>query len=58
MAVIESDWLAMLFVDDMFMDEKYITTASGKPIHSWLTIYTIRLSFTSYNDVVKVKVVI
>ena len=40
------------------MDAKYITTASGEPIQSWLTIYTIRLSFISYKDVVKVKVVI
>ena len=40
------------------MDAKYITTASGEPIHSWLTIYTIRLSFISYKDVVQVKVVI
>ena len=30
------------------MDAKYITTASGEPIHSWLTIYTIRLLFISY----------
>ena len=30
------------------MDAKYITKASGEPILSWLTIYTIRLSFTSY----------
>ena len=40
------------------MDAKYITKASGEPIHSWLTIYTIRLSFISYKDLVKVKVVI
>ena len=40
------------------MDAKYVTTASGEPIHSWLTIYTIRLSFISYKDVVKVKVFI
>ena len=25
------------------MDAKYITKASGEPIHSWLTIYTINL---------------
>ena len=30
------------------MDAKYITKASGEPILSWLTIYTIRLSFMSY----------
>ena len=40
------------------MDAKYITKASGEPIHYWLTIYTIRLSFISYKDVVKVKVAI
>ena len=30
------------------MDAKYITKASGEPILSWLTIYTIRVSFMSY----------
>ena len=37
------------------MDAKYITKASGEPIHSWFTIYTIRFSFISYKDVVKVS---
>ena len=40
------------------MDAKYVTTASGDPILSLVTMYTIRLSFISYKDVVKVKVVI
>ena len=40
------------------MDAKYVTKASGEPINAWFTIYTIRLSFISYKDVVKVKVVI
>ena len=39
------------------MDAKYITTSLGEPILSWVTIYTIRLSFISYKYVVKVKVV-
>ena len=37
---------------------KYITTASGEPILSWVTMYTSRLSVISYKYVVKVKVVI
>ena len=40
------------------MQNIYITTASGEPILSWVTIYTIRLSVISYKYVVKVKVVI
>ena len=40
------------------MDAKYITTASGKPIHSLRTNYAIRLLLISYKDIVKVKVVI
>ena len=40
------------------MDEKYVTTASGETILSLVTMYTITLSFISYKDVVKVKVVI
>ena len=43
------------------MDAKYVTTAysfRGSPsILSWVTMYTIRLSFISCRYVVKVKVV-
>ena len=37
---------------------KYITTASGEPILSWVTMYTTRLSVISHKYVLKVKVVI
>ena len=37
------------------MGAKYITTASGEPILSWVTMYTISLSVISYNNSVKVR---
>ena len=40
------------------MESKYITAASGEPILSWVTMYTITLSFNIHKYVVKEKVVI
>ena len=40
------------------MEAKYITAASGEPIQSWVTMYTITLPFNIHKYVVKEKVVI
>ena len=40
------------------MEVKYITAALGEPILSWVTMYTITLSFNIHKYVVKEKVVI
>ena len=42
------------------MEAKYVATALGEPILSWVTMNTISLSFISsvYKYVVKAKVVI
>ena len=49
MAVIESDWLAMLFVDDMLWIKNISLQLQGNPFSSWVTMYTMGLSFISYS---------